>query len=203
MTTIRPITFACVLSSALLACGRGSVDAPPPPAVTAGMEEEPGKVRAEQAVTASATVQAVDLKTREVTLVRSDGEEILFEAGPDVRNLDQVRRGDVVSVTYYESVAIDLRKPGQAEKGVEQAGGVQRSRPGEKPGGVVAESTKITAEIVRMDKKNNTISLRGPRGYTRTFPVRNPKHLDAAKVGDLVEVTVTEAIGIRVEPPAK
>jgi len=203
MTTIRTMTLAWALASALLACGRGKVDAPPEPVVTAGMEEEPGKVRAEEVVTVSATVQDIDLKSREVTLVRADGEEIVFTAGPDVRNLDRVRRGDVVGVTYYQSLALDLRKAGKAETGVQQAEGVERSQPGEKPGGVVAESTKITAEIVRIDKKNNTISLKGPRGYTRTFPVRNPKHLDEAKVGDFVELTYTEAIGIKVEPPAK
>ena len=204
MTTPRPALLACalgVLASGLAACGRGRVEAPPEPTVTSDVKEEPGRMHAHEAVTVSATVQDVNPETRVVKLRGSDDEEIAFRAGPDVENLEQVRRGDVVQVTYYQSVAIELRKRGQAERGVETSSGVDRAEPGEKPGGVVTKSTQVTAEIVDIDKKRRTVTLRGPEGDTRMLPVENPEHLDVAKVGDLVEVTYTEAIGIKVEPP--
>jgi hypothetical protein len=127
----------------------------------------------------------------------------VFRAGDEVRNLAQVKRGDQVQATYYESLVIQVLKPGSAKPGIETASDVDRAEAGEKPGAAAAESTRVVATVVSVDKKKSTVTLRGPRGNEKTLPVRNPAQLDAIKKNDLVEVTYTEAIGIAVGTPAK
>ena len=197
-------TFAIGALCALAFAGCAKkVEPPPDPVVTSDVEEEPGKIRAEQAVTVSATVVDVDQKSRVVTLLGPDNEEIVFRAGDEVRNLPQVKKGDLVNATYYESLAIDVKKKGTATPGVVVGEDAARAKVGERPGAVAAESVRVTATVVGIDKKKNTITLKGPKGNTKTFPVKNPEHLKVVKVGDLVEATYTEAVGIDVTTPSK
>jgi hypothetical protein len=80
-------------------------------------EAKPGAFVA-QAVSASATVEAIDHAQRAVLLRRQDGSLVALRLGPEVRNLDQVHEGDRVVATYLDSVAIfvaeDEGQPGSA-----------------------------------------------------------------------------------------
>ena len=53
--------------------------------------------------------------------------------------------------------------------------------------------------IRALDRKNGTATLEGPDGELTTIAVRNPQHFDVAQVGDLVEITYTEAVAIAVD----
>jgi hypothetical protein len=65
----------------------------------------------ESVIETSATVESVDQKTREVLLRAPDGRTLAVMAGPEVRNLPELKAGDTVRVTYYESVAARLDDP--------------------------------------------------------------------------------------------
>src|SRR5262245_58288245 len=99
------------------ACGLRT-PTPPPPVAAVGVSERKGGVTVSDVVTASATVEAIDQKSRMVTLKRADGERVRFRVSDEVKNLAQVKKGDQVTVTYYESVALRLRKPGETGPGV-------------------------------------------------------------------------------------
>ena len=59
----------------------------------------PGTASAARVVTASATVTAIDMNTRQVTMRGAGGNTFTVVAGPEVRNLSQVRVGDTVTST--------------------------------------------------------------------------------------------------------
>ncbi len=50
-------------------------------------------------------------------------------------------------------------------------------------------------------KDAGTVTLRGPDGGTTTIKARNPDNLNRVAVGDLVDITYTEALAISVEAP--
>jgi len=154
-------------------------------------------------ITVNATVEKVDLNTRHVTLRGPDGNLVTVQAGDQVRNLAQVKKGDVVTVTYYESLAYEVKKPGQAVPGVAVAKDVARAEPGAKPGAAGAQAVTVTSTIAAIDMKNNTVTLRAPDGELTTIHAKDPSKLAKVNVGDLVEVTYTEALAIGVEPAAK
>ena len=46
-----------------------------------------------------------------VTLKGPDGNVFTVHCGDQVKNLAQVKKGDLVQVTYYESLAYEVKKP--------------------------------------------------------------------------------------------
>ena len=154
-------------------------------------------------VSMTARVKAIDLDTRNVTLQRADGSTVQIHAGEQVRNLAQVRAGDDLRVTYYESLAYDVRKSGQGAPGAVVAEELGRAKPGEMPAGGAAKMVTITATITAIDKGAMTATLKGPEGNLIIVKARDPKKLDRVAVGDLVDITYTEALAILVETPKK
>jgi hypothetical protein len=151
--------------------------------------------------TTTATVEAVDQKSRKVTLRTSEGERVGFVAGDEVRNLAQVRRGDLVTVAYYESIALALR-PAEGEKpSVTVSEEVGRAPVGEKPAGAVVRETTLTAKVTRVDRAMRRVTLEGPEGHTVTLTVDDAKQLDGVTVGKLVEARYREAVAVTVTKP--
>jgi hypothetical protein len=62
----------------------------------------------------TATVTKINHKTREVTLKAPDGQEYSFVASDAVKNLGQVKKGDVVIAVYAEALAYEVKKGGSA-----------------------------------------------------------------------------------------
>ncbi len=164
----------------------------PEPLHTSGTIEE-------NVISATAEVIAVDPSTRNVALRLNDGSEVAFQAGPQVRNLDQVEAGDAVRVSYLESIVYHLRKPGEAAPGVQVEAGTLRSEPGERPGSAVARSIFVTATVRAVDPKGPSVTLADANGEERTFRVRDADRLKGVKAGDLVEFTFTQAIAVELE----
>ncbi|HEY2386345.1 MAG TPA: hypothetical protein VGK30_05245 [Candidatus Binatia bacterium] len=153
--------------------------------------------------TETATVKAINHKTRVVTLTHSDGSEVTLTVGKEVRNLPQVKKGDLVTATYHESLAFAAKKPDQGTPGTTVAQGAARAPQGEKPGAAAAQITTVTVTIVGIDTSAGTVTVKGPRGNVVTVKARDPKNLDRVSVGDLVDVSYTEAIEITVQAGTK
>ncbi len=65
--------------------------------------------------------------------------------------------------------------------------------------GVAAIDTRIvTATVEEINIEKNTFKLKGPDGVVNEFVARNPENLKRSAVGDLVIITVTEAVAISV-----
>lgn len=188
--TLTASTLTLFISLAAAGCA-GSASAPPP---------LPSGVVSEGLVTATATVKAIDQTTREVTLERTDGSRFKIKAGDEVRNLAQVKVGDVVKTSYHESLAFEVKKAGSASPGAGVAEAGTRAKLGEKPGVAGARTTTVTATIVAIDRNTNRVTLRGPGGDDIVVQARDPKNVAAVSPGDLVELTYTEAVAISVEP---
>jgi Cu/Ag efflux protein CusF len=151
---------------------------------------------------ATATVVAVDQATRKVTLKPEKGEAFDFVAGPQVKNLAQVQAGDTVTVEYVESIALEVRRNDgtQPDLAITEAAGA--AKPGEKPAGAIGQQVTISAVIVAIDTTTLRVTVKGPQGNLKVLQAKDPKKVAAVKVGDMVYVTYTEALGISVDKPA-
>lgn len=205
MTNRMGLTMGMLAGLGLAACSsrHDTTTAPAPPVAAAAPTPVVAGVVAENAVTATSTVESVDQKTRTVTLRGPDGKLVTVHAGDQVKNLAQVKKGDLVNVTYYESLAYEVKKPGEAQPGVTTASDVATAKPGAKPGAVGAQAVTVTSTINAIDKTHETVTLQGPDGNLTTIKVKDPTKLDKVKVGDLVEITYTEALAIGVEEAPK
>ena len=201
---LRTIGFAlCV--GALAGCAKESKtpSAHMPTHATTTPTTLPAGTVAEDTVTGTATVVKIDQKTRHVTLKGEDGKTETIVVGPEVRNLAQVKKGDVLKVSYHQSIAYQVSKASTSKPGASTSTDVTRAAPGEKPGGTVTGKVTLRATIDSIDKKAGTVTLRDSKGQTKTIKAKDPSKLDLVSVGDIVDITYTEALAISVEPAGK
>ena len=153
-------------------------------------------------VAVTATVTKIDHKTRAVSLKTDGGQEVSFVADPAVKNLDQVKKGDVVTATYTEALAYEVKKSSKAP-GVESTVAAGAAKLGAKPAAAVGQQTTLTVAIAAIDPNAPSIAFKGPGGGTRTVKVKDPAKLQGLSVGDVVDITYAEAIAIKVEKAPK
>jgi hypothetical protein len=149
--------------------------------------------------TVTATVEAIDAKTRTLTLKGPEGNYVDVEAGPDVTRFNEIKVGDKITARYYENVVLRVKQPG--EKSVDSdADGVTRGA-GARPGGTVAAQRTITATITAIDPAVPSITFTGPNNWKYSSRVADEKALAKVKVGDKVDITWTAALLVSLEAP--
>lgn len=168
------------------------------PAAAEKTNEGPVAGVLEKTQTATATVTAIDVAARRVTLRSESGKEFVVVCGEEVRNLPQVKVGDIVTCEYRESVAYEVKKPGEATAGGSSTSVAARAKEGEMPAAAAGRATTVTATIVAIDREMKRVSLRGPDGTVVVVQVRDAEKLSRVSVGELVELTYTEAFAISV-----
>jgi hypothetical protein len=77
------------------------------------------------------------------------------------------------------------------------------SKPGETPAGAVGREITVTGTITAIDKKQSSVTVKGPQGKSHTVKVKEPKNLENVKVGDLVELTYAQALAVALDRAAK
>ncbi len=154
----------------------------------------------EDVVEARATVTAVDAATRQVSLKEADGTELDVIVTDAVKNFDQIKPGDEVVVSYTEAVAWQVKPAGQGAPGVSSNTSTSVAEPGQKPYADVKDSITVTATITAIDLAKGTATITGPNGRAETVKARDPANLKKVKVGDLVDITYSEAVALAVRP---
>ena len=191
----------CIISLAL-AAATAAVQAQQAPAGATTFSSQPGRVAAAQAVKVSALVTAIDPAARALTLKTADGKSFDVVAGPEVRNFDQIKLNDRVVAQYIRALTLELRKGGSVRESGATGAAVQAEK-GQKPGAAVGGRLTIVADVVDVNQKDKTISLRGPKGNVVVLEVQNPEHFKVVKKGDQVEADYAEALAVSVEPASK
>lgn len=151
----------------------------------------------------TATVEAIDLATRMVTIVGPDGKSFVVHADEQVRNLSQVQVGDKVTVEYYEGLVAEIGPTGTTPNEVKTAVAVARAPLGERPAGAVGNAITATVVIEYVDPIRNVVHFTGPLGKTRIVKVMEPEFrtmLKNLKPGDQVTLTYFEAMAVSVKP---
>ena len=195
------VTVVFLISSGAVAFAQEKKAEASSPAKAASCAPAPKAVK-ERVVTKTATVQAIDLKTRKVTL--KDKDDNVFDLIVDERakNLPQVKVGDEVVAKYHESVVVQMASPG-TPLGVTKTETATSAKLGEKPAGTESSQVTVVATIVEIDPGKTFIVLKGHEGKSVIVQVKDPKKLENVKVGDQLSITYTQALAISVEKAKK
>ena len=135
-----------------------------------------------------------------MTLKAEDGTTRSVKCSKDVVNFPQIKVGDNVAVAILESIAVVVRPKG-APPAAGERGTVALAPVGAKPGGIVTNTTKISAKVEAVDAAAHTVTVKGPLGKERTFKVNPKVDLSALKTGDDIVLRVTDALAIDVTAP--
>jgi len=160
----------------------------------------PGEVTGSRTQKLTATVKALDVAERKVSLEGPDGEVESFQLGTDVRNLDRLKVGDKVVIEYMQGLMMRIQAPGAAPVTPTEAVDVSRSAAGEKPGGAIGATIQATVTLTAIDMKNREVVFRGPGGDLYQVKAAPELKLENAKVGQQFVATYTEAVIVEVQP---
>lgn len=186
---MKRITWAATLTAALSFNGM----ADPETAV-----DKP-YIHASQSATVNAVVVAINHQTRALTLRGPEGNAVSMVVGGEVRNLDQVNIGDLVTAQYRRSQSIEVLPGDGSAPGAGGLTASARAEQGEMPAGLVTDTQVVTAKVEEIDIEANTFKLKFPDGVVEQYSARDPENLRRADVGDLVVITTTETLALRVD----
>jgi len=158
----------------------------------------------ESLTTATATVEAIDHASRNVTLKDdADGSSFTVTAGPEVRNLDQVNKGDHVQLDFYRATTLSMADPSDTGQ---HAGAVVAGRApeGAAPGAIAASTDSFVVTVVSYDDNSGLAIFRSPDGLTRraVVPPELRSFASTRGPGSRVLVTMTRAVAVSVSEAA-
>ena len=162
----------------------------------------PGVAAAAETAEITATITAINHKTREVTLKGPQGREVTLELSHEVKNFAHMKVGDTVTAKYVQALTLELKKGGKEVVARTEETGAATAKPGEKPAGMAGRRLKIIADVTAVDPATQTVTLKGPK-RTVDLRIADPEQFKLVKVGDQVEANYTEALAIAVEPAKK
>lgn len=168
-------------------------------AVSADENSGEPAIMVEDAAVAVAIVVAIDEESRIITLKDIEGDESTFTAGPEVRNFDQIKRGDQVIVSYHEKFALAF---GPKESGVREridSVDVERAELGEQPAMMITGSIAVIGTVMAVDVENRKVTLKGAKN-TVVLAASGDIDLSQVKVGDEVETVYIKSYAVNVIP---
>lgn len=145
------------------------------------------------------TVTALDKNTRAVTILGAGGKVITVTAGPQVKNFNKIKVGDLVTLTYVSALALELKKGGGRLRERIESEQATAAKPGERPSGSVSRTVKVIADVTAVDAAAGTITLQGPQRSV-DLVVKDKELLRDVRVGDQIFATYEELTVVSITP---
>ncbi|KAA0889404.1 hypothetical protein [Pusillimonas sp. ANT_WB101] len=199
---MKPSRLSILVAAAVLAAPLGAYAQNAPQGVTVEATA-PGEAVVGHAVQFQGNIKSVDKKERVVVVVGPQGNDVVFHVGEEARNFDQIRVGDLVTLTFTQAVALKLSKvknTGIRER--DESEQTMRAEPGQMPGGVIERTIHMVADVVEVNLKTQTVTLRGAE-HTVKMVVEDPAQLKDIKVGNQVDAVYRDTVTLQVSAANK
>jgi Cu/Ag efflux protein CusF len=176
----RAVTSAALPTAALAAM----LIAPVAGFAQVDLQTQPIAAEAMQ-TTIEGEVMVVNTETRMMTLKTADGSYEVLHMPPEVKRLDSIKIGDMVSITETTTALIELQTGRDAGSMAAMGDTKVEAAPSEdgKPAGSITDTMTLMGKIVAVDKAAGTVTIQGAEN-TEVFPVSDTAMLDQLKVGD-------------------
>src|SRR5262249_31570843 len=169
-------------------------------ATIASLAQMAKPVTRSKSVTIQSTITEIDKTHRIVTLKGPKGNLVDVYTPEKVKRFNDLKVGDVVTVTYTESLAFKVRKPGEAAPPKQMSGVNLREG---KPGATSTQQRTVSVSVEAVDKSVPSITVKDSEGHVTSFLVRDAKNLEGVNVGDKIDITYTLGVLIKADTPTK
>jgi hypothetical protein len=156
----------------------------------------PGKVAGSRTKITSATVTAVDLGKRTLTLQPDDGPAQTIRVGDEVKRLDEVAPGDRIVTEVSQGLLLEVLAPGSGPAAPASAAVSERAGASQPPEGLGAAAVRTTATIKAIDMASRMVVVETPEGNVYQLRAGPEVRLDRAKVGDRFQATYSQSVAI-------
>lgn len=150
---------------------------------------------------ASAQITAIDPKTRDFTVEGPMGSTITLSASDAVTRFDEFAVGDLVKVSYRESISGELRAPTEAELEapwveLDAAAIAEANLP---PAAGVGRIVRAVCTIEGLNRASRTVTVKDPRGRFHIIPDVDPANMAGVKIGDTIIIVYSQAVALSLE----
>lgn len=169
----------------------------------ADSHEQPVNVRA-QATIIEAKVLSINYETREASLELPFGNVVSLVVDPAVKRLDEIKQGDLIVLTYFASIAGELREPTEEEKAApfvmltDEVIADSDSLPG-RAGGILV---RAVCTIEGMNRITGRVMIKDSRGLLHVIEDVPAERFEGVTLGSTVIITYTQALAIALEKRA-
>jgi len=163
----------------------------------------PGKATARRTAHATATIKAIDVAGRTITLQGKTGEAQTFKVGPEVTRLGEFAVGDVIRIDYEQGLALEFQPAGSETVPLTATTSGSRAEKDQAPGAVASAGVQGTVTVTAIDGAKRLVSLQGPGGNVYQVKAGPKVQLEKLKVGDRILATYVEAVAIKLEKAKK
>jgi hypothetical protein len=148
------------------------------------------------------TITDIDYSDREMTLKDSQGRHETFLVDKKVQRFNEAKVGDKVSIDYYLGFNAEVRKPTPEEERnpLVVLSGSGKAGPDAAPAAYGMRQIRAVVTIESLDRKAQTVTVKGPRGKYFTARVIDPSRLEKVNIGDTILIIFTEAAAISLKP---
>jgi hypothetical protein len=143
--------------------------------------------------TMTATVQTIDTPNRLIVLHADDGSDKRVFAPPEFTRFNELRVGDRLTITYYQSTVYQLKHRHAPAPAVSEAVAGAESR-SSLPGGTLSYQATERVTVTAVDRNASLITVVGRDGRMISRRVHDISTLDGVKKGDRIDITYTEAL---------
>jgi Cu/Ag efflux protein CusF len=148
--------------------------------------------------TMTAKIAAIDETNRIVTLQDAKGNMKDVQVGPEVKRFNELKVGDTVTFTYHESAALAIVPANSAAPATQSTPTMTRGT-GEKPSGTISQTQVATVTVQGIDMATPSVTVKTQDGRIINMLVQNKDNLKGLKVGDVVQITYTQAMAVDVK----
>lgn len=214
--TLAALTIALGASAAALAQSSMPPGQPPTPASSpttaapmpaSDAETLKGPVIAVETVTMKGEVVAITAATRQLVVESEGGRLTTVFVGPNVRNFENLKLGDQVTVRFTEAFALAIAKGGigtEAQMGEirtkVEADAARQAQAGGKPGVSAMERVTLIANVFDIDRERGILTLRGTSGVPVDIKVSDRSVLDQFNLHDQVVIGYRQSAALSIEP---
>jgi hypothetical protein len=161
----------------------------------------PGKASAAQTMKVTATVYAIDVPTRVLTLQHDMGGVETLKVGDAVQNLDQFAPGDTVVVDFDQGLVLEFQPAGSEFVAPEATSTPVPADKARDSVASAAQQMRTTVTVAAINAKKRVVTLQAPTGRVYKVKAGPDVKLDRLRVGDKLLATYTESVALRLEKP--
>ena len=139
----------------------------------------------------SGPIERVDRAGRMVTILSAGVVQAPIYAGPDIPIFDQLQRGDVVTIRYYDAYIVEVTPNARLAPLKDTTADAQQKLDRQDAG--VMQQLKLVVTIDQIDAARGWVTYHGVDNRRVLRAVQNPALLENVKVKDVVTITYTRA----------
>ena len=152
---------------------------------------------AQEAMAVSGVVEEVDRAGRLVTIRAGNTVQAPIYAGPDMPIFDELARGDLVTIRFYDAVIAEVTPGARMAPPSDTTAEAQQKLA--RPDAVVLQQLTLVVTVDSIDAATGMVVYHGVDNRRVQRLVQHRQLLDGVKAGDVVTIRQTRAQAVAIE----